>query len=212
MIDIIPGILEKDFDKALDKINLVRGIVNWLQIDILDNTLIPNTTFREFGAFREIAKEFNLEAHLMVADPAKYVAPLAKAGFKRLIAQVEGDTVREFIEAARLHEGVEVGVAIDAPTKLEVIEPYLEIVDSALVMMYPMGFSGQTFQPAQLVKIKAIKSAYKDLPIEVDGGIDKDTAPLCIGAGATRLVSTSFLFWKNADRIAQAIEELRSNS
>ena len=154
MIDVIPGILEKDFDTALEKINKVRGIASWLQIDILDSTLIPNTTFNNFAAYTAVARDFKLEAHLMVNDPAKYVEPLAKAGFSRLIAQVEGDTVREFIEAARRHEGLEVGVAIDAPTKIEVIEPYLETVDCALVMMYKMGFSGQTFQPSQLVKIK----------------------------------------------------------
>ena len=211
MIEIIPGILEKTFEAARAKLNKVRSLANWVQIDILDNTLIKNTTFNDFAPYRDYTQQFNFEAHLMVTNPTHYVKPLADAGFRRVIAQVEGTGIREFIEEAHLHDDLEVGLAIDAPSDLELIEPFLAKVDCALVMMYRMGFSGQTFQKEQLEKIVKIKEMYPELPIEVDGGIDDQTAPLVIEAGATRLVSTSFLFWKNADRIPGAIEELKAN-
>jgi len=89
------------------------------------------------------------------------------------------------------------------------IEPYLAEIDCVLVMMYKAGASGQTFQPSHIPKIRKIHEEYRQLPIEVDGGISKETASLVISAGARRLVSTSYLFWKNADRIAEAIEELK---
>jgi len=210
-IEILPGILEKDFDKILEKFNLVKDLVSWIHIDVLDNTLIPNETFNNWDRYREISSKINLEAHLMVSDPAKYVQSMVSSGFKRLIAHSEGDTVRDFIQKARVC-GVEVGVSIDGPSKFELIEPYLDEVDCVLVMMYKAGKSGQKFQPEQLEKIKKIKKEHPHLPVEVDGGTDDKTASLSIKAGATRLISTSFLFWENKDRIGEAIEELRSNS
>jgi len=85
----------------------------------------------------------------------------------------------------------------------------LESVDTVLVMTISSGFSGTPFLPQVLPKIRKIHEEYPNLPIEVDGGIGKETAPLVIENGATRLVSTSYLFWKNKDRIAEAIEELK---
>lgn len=211
MIDVIPGMLEKDFAEVLRKYNLVKKLVDWVHIDILDNTLIANETFNDFDRYKEISGKVNLEAHLMVSDPARYVQPLVDAGFKRLIAQIEGDTVREFIHEARI-AGVEVGVAIDGLTSYEQLEPYLDQVDCVLVMMYRMGFSGQKFQPEQLEKIRKIKKDHPDLPVEVDGGTDDKSAPQSVKAGATRLASTSYLFWKNEGRIKEAIEKLKKSA
>ncbi len=209
MIEVIPGILEKNFDTIREKIELIKDYVQWVQIDILDNTLIKNDTYNNFAAFRVFANQIKLEAHLMVKHPAKYIQPLKTNGFDRLIAHVEAESIRDFIGQGRL-EAVEIGVALDGPSKLELVEPYLGEVDCVLLMMYKAGFSGQTFDSSNLAKVRKIHEEYQDLPIEVDGGIDKNTAPLVIENGATRLVSTSYLFWKNAHRIKEAIEELKS--
>ena len=210
MIEVIPGILEKNFDNVRRNIELVQNLVDWIHIDVLDNTLINNDTYNKWEAFKIFNGVVKLEAHLMVNDPKKYVEPMVKNGFDRLIAHVEADTVRDFIHVARMHN-VEVGVALDGPSALELVEPYLGEVDCVIIMMYKAGASGQTFQREQLLKIKKIHEEYKELPIEVDGGISKDTAPLVVENGATRLVSTSYLFWKNKERIAEAIEELKNS-
>ena len=208
MIEIIPGILEKNFDEIRRKINQVVGLVDWVEIDVLDGTMYQNDTYNNWLAFAEFKNQVGLAAHLMVADPAKYVEQLVVNGFKRLIADVEGDTTREFIAACRMHH-VEVGVALNGPSSLQLVEPFLESVDTVLVMTISSGFSGTPFLPQVLPKIRKIHEKYPNLPIEVDGGIGKETAPLVIENGATRLVSTSYLFWKNKDRIAEAIEELK---
>lgn len=209
MTEVLPGILEKDFDKIKRNIDLVKDFVEWIHIDVLDNTLIPNNTYNNWEAFKIYNGQVKFEAHLMVSDPKKYVEPLVRNGFDRLVAHVEGDSVRDFIHECRIHQ-VEVGVALDGPSPLELVEPYLGEIDCVTIMMYKSGASGQTFQREQLTKIKKISEEYKELPIEVDGGIDKSTAILVIENGATRLVSTSYLFWKNRERIEEAIEEIRT--
>ncbi|MBI5449069.1 hypothetical protein HY948_02005 [Candidatus Gottesmanbacteria bacterium] len=208
MIDVIPGILEKDFAEIERRVGLVTPYVSWVQIDIADNTLVPNETFLDFEKFRIYPEKVSFEGHLMVADPEKYIRPLANAGFKRLIAHVESHDPRRFLDEAT-YESVEVGIAIDGPTELDVVEPFLESVDVVLVMTIEAGFSGQVLMPETLEKIKKIHEHFPDLVIEVDGGINDKTAKLVKDAGATRLVSTSYLF-RDPAHIASAIESLKN--
>lgn len=208
MVEVIPGILEKEFAKIKERVGLVSGLVDWVQIDIADGTLVQNTTFLEFNTFRGLEKKLSLEGHLMVASPEKYIRPLVDAGFRRLIAHVEAADPRLFLEQAQ-YESVEVGLAIDGGTEIEQIEPFLEAVDVVLVMTVEAGFSGAPFLPETVEKIKIIHQNLPDLPIEVDGGMNDHTARMVKEAGATRLVSTSYLF-KDPSRIAEAIERLRT--
>lgn len=208
MVDVIPGILEKDFAEIERRVKLVAPYVSWVQIDVADNTLVPNETLVKFDQFDQLAKLVQLEAHLMVAEPEKYIRPLADSGFKRLIAHVEAHDPRRFLDEAK-YESVEVGMAIDGPTELEVIEPFLDSIDVVLVMTIEAGFSGQQLMPETLEKIKTIRRNFPDLPIAVDGGINEATARLVRDAGATRLVSTSYLF-RDPEHIAEAIEKLKA--
>jgi len=207
MIDVIPGILEKEWPRIEEKINLVKGYSEWVQIDVADNTLVPNETMLKFDQFVQF-DHLSFEAHLMVSHPEKYMKPLADAGFRRVIAHVECQDPREFLKQAEFEE-VEVGLAIDGATELEVIEPFLEEIDVVLVMTIEAGFSGQELMMETIEKIKTIHQNYPDLPIEVDGGINDKTAKVVKDAGATRLVSTSFLF-KDPSGIAHAIEQLKN--
>ena len=206
MVEIIPGILEKEWEMIEERLRLVTGLVDWVQIGFADNTMVPNTTFLDFGKFAQFDKLVKLEAHLMVASPEKYIKSLADAGFKRLIAHVEAHDTRIFLDQVK-YEDVEVGIAIDAPTEFEVVEPFLEEVDFVEVMTAEAGFSGSAFLPECVEKIKSIHSYLPDLPIEVSGGISDKTMRLVVEAGATRLVSNSFLF-KNPANIKEAIKQL----
>ena len=156
MVEVIPGILDKTFDEIEKKLALVEGKVEWVEIDILDNTLYPNVTYNShWNVFEAWRHRINLGAHLMVSDPAKYVAELVKNGFKRLIADVAGDSVRDFINICRTDQ-VEVGVALDGAVALDEVEPYLDEVDTVLVMTINSGVSGTPFLPSSLPKIKKI--------------------------------------------------------
>jgi ribulose-phosphate 3-epimerase len=208
MTDIIPGILEKEWPMIENRLNLVLGIAQTVQIDIADNTLVPNETLLDFTNFMRYSDKFALEAHLMVVNPSKYIKPLADAGFKRLIAHVESQDPREFLKFAE-YEDVEVGLALDGATEIEQVEPFLEEIDVLLIMTIEAGFSGQPFMVETVEKIKTIHQNFPDLPIEVDGGINAETAKIVVDAGASRLVSTSFLY-KDPANIAATIEKLKT--
>ena len=224
MIDVIPGILEKEWEMIEERIRLVAGLADWVQIDFADNTMVPNTTFLDFSRF-SLLPQFpqparhpyaqalaggspQLEAHLMVANPEKYIKAAADAGFKRLIAHVEAHDPRIFLDAVT-YEHAEVGIAVDGPTEFELVEPFLEEVDVVLVMTSEAGFSTGTFLPECIEKIKSIHTYLPDLPIEVSGGITDKTARLVKEAGATRLVSSSYLF-RDPAAIAAAIQRLKT--
>lgn len=212
MAEIIAGILEKDLAAIERKLALVTPYASWVQIDVMDNTLVPNETFHDIEKLAPIVRRYaaagiGFEAHLMVAKPETYVKPLAEAGFTRIIAQVECDEPREFLAEARSFD-VEVGLALDGDTDIDAVEPMLDEVDCLLVMTIDMGASGKDFRPETLSKVKDIRRNLPDLPIEVDGGINPETAKLAAEAGATRILSTSYIV-RDPGHVADAFEELR---
>ena len=208
MIEIIPGIQEDNFSKIEEKIRLVEPYVNWVQIDVTDKTLTDNESFRDPRPFKKLKTKLNFEVHMMFADPLAAVENWVKAGFGRLIAHVEIRDPQEFIDKVKAL-GVEVGLALDGPTELAKISPFLSQIDQVTIMMYKAGRSGQKFQEENLEKIRFIHQKFPNLSIEVDGGINAETAKLVKKAGAERLISTSFLFWQNRDNIKEAIKLLK---
>lgn len=213
MIDIIPGILEKNIIEIERKITLVAPYVDWVQIDVGDNTLFPCDTVRDAAKLAPVIAKFarsgkRFEAHLMVQKPIDYLKPFVELGCSRIIAHVESDDLRDFLADSRTQE-VEVGVALDADTPFEQLEPFLEEVDFVLVMTGEAGASCNMFQPETVEKIKTIHRNLPDLPIEVDVGITPETAKIVKDAGATRIVTTSYIFQNELD-IAQRIEMLKN--
>jgi ribulose-phosphate 3-epimerase len=206
MAEVIPAILENDFAEIGKKIKLIEKLVKWVQIDFADNTLVPNSTDWDIANFSSI-KSVNLEAHLMVKDPLRYVEKFAQAGFKRFFAHVEGDFVEEFIEKC-LQMGVEVGLAIDGPTDFEKIHKYLDDIDVVLVMAIEAGFSGRPFREDTLLKIKKIRDVDFEIPIAVDGAMSYENAVKVVTAGANRINSNSYIF-KEKD-VSIPIAKLRS--
>src|SRR3989344_6150608 len=206
MVEVIPAILEKDFSEIEKKIRLVENLVEWVQIDVADGLLVPNDTKTDPTLFKNLKTKLNLEAHLMVKEPAKMVAAFADSGFKRIYAHIEAEGIDDFM-AEGYKKNIEVGLAIDGPTPYEKIAPYLDNIDAVLIMAIKAGFSGQPYMPATEDKIKKIKEAFFDLPICVDGAMTAENAAKVVKAGATRVNSNSYLF--NAQNIAKAIESIR---
>ncbi len=193
MIQVIPAILEKDFLEIEKKIHLVEGLVNYVQIDLCDETLVQSSTFSDPLPFKSLQTKINLELHLMVKDPLRYVERFADAGFKRFYAHVEGDFVEDYIaECYKL--GLEVGLAIDGPTPLEKMLPYIDNIDCLLVMAIEAGESGRPYREETADRIKRLREFDFEIPIAVDGAMDDINAKKVILAGATRINSNSFIF------------------
>ena len=209
MVDIIPAILEQNFSEIEKKIRLVEGLVSWVQIDIADGELVNNTTFLDPEPFAKLKTPLNLELHLMVKDPLRFLERFAKNGFKRFFAHVEGDYVEEYIEKCYAL-GVEVGLAIDGPTEFEKIHKYLDNLDCVLVMAIEAGESGRPFRLDTLEKIKKIREVDLEIPIAVDGAMNEENARKVIEAGATRINSNSYIF--NTENVKEKISILRSLS
>ncbi len=207
MVEIIPAILENNFSEIEKKIRSVESLVEWAQIDLLDGTLMPNSTFADPAPFATLKTPVKLELHLMVKDPLRYLARFANAGFKRFFAHVEGDYVDDYIiECNRL--GVEVGLAIDGATQFEKIHKYIINLDVVLVMAIDAGFSGRPFREDTIEKIKKIRNLDFEIPIAVDGAMDDVNAKKVIAAGATRINSNSYIF--GGYDVKMAIEKLKN--
>lgn len=197
-MDVIPGIAEADPKELARKIALVLPYVDWIQLDIADETLIASRTFADFTALENILKPLqtlgkHAEAHLLVADPVQLIKSVSQAGFARVTAQVECHDPREFLAEARTFE-MEVGLAIGADTEIDVIEPLLEELDYVLVMTGELDSTKHIFQPETVEKIKTIHRNLPDLPIVAEVGMTPETVKLVRDAGATRVVVGSYLF------------------
>lgn len=194
MFEVIPspGTEDKDWPSLERKIELVKPFTKTIHIDILDGIYAPNTTLLDPNPFKKYTGDIFFEVHLMVDEPINYIEQFAQAGFRRFIGQVERmGSQEEFLKIGRQYG--EVGLALDRQTGVEEIRPSFEGLDTLLVMTIQTGFSGQTFIPELLDKVRVLREKC-NLPIEVDGGINDETIIIARNSGATRFVATSFLF------------------
>jgi len=194
MFEIIPGILEKDWEAIAKKIEIVKPFAKAIHIDILDGKLFPNTTFLDPVPFKKYSADIFFELHMMVEEPIQYLKSFADAGFKRFIGHIEQmPNQAEFVAKAK---GLgEVGLAVDGPTPLENIKVPFFNLDNVLIMTIKAGFSRQVFSPEHLKKAQTLRQAQgQSLAIEIDGGINDQTILLAKAAGANRFVSTSSIF------------------
>lgn len=197
MYEIIPGILEKDWEEIDRRITLVLPFAKTIHIDIVDGKFAPNTSFLDPAPFKKYSSQVLFELHMMVEEPINYLKPFADAGFKRFLGHVEKmSDPAEFVAAAQLLG--EVGLAIDHDSHFETLHISPEDLDVVLFMTIRAGFSGQAFMPEDLKKVTALRSA-STIPIEVDGGISDQTIVTAKDAGTTRFITTSFLFRENPE-------------
>jgi ribulose-phosphate 3-epimerase len=198
MLEIIPAILEKDWQNIERKINLVKSFAKTIQIDLIDGKFLPQQTFLDPKPFAKSCWDYFMELHLMVENPLDYIKPFADVGFKRFIAHVEAlpglEDQENFIKQGKLFG--EVGLAIDKSTDISSVKVPLSSLDCLLIMLVKAGSSGQTFDVNVLEKIKQLK-ARTQIPIEVDGGINLESATKAKESGATRFSVNSFLFKAN---------------
>lgn len=204
---IAPSILSADFGKLNEEIASVEQDVDWLHLDLMDYHFVPNLTF---GApiIRCIKSKLFLDAHLMVEYPENYLQELAEIGVGSVTVHQEA-SVHLHRLVAQIHQlGMKAGVAINPGTAVESLVAILPDLDMVLVMSVNPGFGGQKFIENALEKIKWLKKTRPQLLVQVDGGINAETAKLCRKAGADVLVAGSYIF--KAKNRAEAIASLKS--
>ncbi|MBU1240951.1 ribulose-phosphate 3-epimerase [Myxococcota bacterium] len=211
-VTIAPSVLSADFLRLEQEVNEVRG-VEYLHVDVMDGHYVPNITFGPKIVKHLASLGIPLDVHLMIEKPERYLEDFIAAGAHFLTVHPEASVhLHRTIHAIR-ELGARPGVALNPSTPPEAIEFVLADVDLVLVMTVNPGFGGQKFIHGQLAKIARLRAMIDALPgrkpiLEVDGGIDPETAPLAVRAGAEMLVAGSAVF-SRPDRQA-AIRAIRA--
>lgn len=212
-ITISPSLLSCDFGRISDEVTRVEQAgADWLHVDVMDAHFVPNLTIGP-PVVKAIhgAASVPLDVHLMITEPARYAADFAKAGAHVLTFHIEvapsAAKAREVIRAFR-DEGVEkVGVSLNPDTPAESVGDILGDVDLVLVMSVFPGFGGQKFMADVLPKTRWIRDQGFEGHVEMDGGVDLQTLPRCVEAGADVLVAGSAIF--GAPDMTERIRDFR---
>lgn len=210
MIYVSPSILSADFANLERDIKRIEdGGADWVHVDVMDGHFVPNITIGVpvVASIRKVTK-LPLDVHLMIENPEKYVEPFVKAGADILTFHYEcGTDIKKTIDLIKSF-GIKVGLSIKPKTTPDVVFQYLKDLDLLLVMTVEPGFGGQKFMQDCADKIPVIKEkAPENLIIQVDGGINAETARICTLYGANSLVAGNYIY-KSAD-IKSAIKSLR---
>lgn len=213
MVKIAPSILSADFAKlGAEVLDVEKGGADLIHVDVMDGHFVPNITIGPLivEAIRPVTK-LPLDVHLMIEDPDQYIEAFAKAGADYITVHVEA--TRHLHRTLHLIKsfGVKAGVVLNPATPVETIQHIIADIDMVLLMSVNPGFGGQKFIPEVLPKIKRVKELAAEkgaaIEIEIDGGVNPETAKLCIEAGATILVAGSAVY--NQEDRKKAIELIR---
>ena len=200
MTIVSPSLLAADFlhlDSDIEMIN--RSEAEWLHLDVMDGVFVPNISFG-FPVLEAVAKKCTkaLDVHLMIVHPEQYIKQTAKLGAMMMNVHYEActhlhRTIQEIHDA-----GMKAGVTLNPSTPVCVLEDIIKDVDMVLLMSVNPGFGGQTFIENTIDKVKRLRQLIEEKGskalIEVDGGVQSETAPRLVAAGVDVLVSGSYVF------------------
>lgn len=215
MVLVAPSILAANFANLADEIRKVEAAgADWIHCDIMDGHFVDNISFGP--AMVDLVHKLTrlpLDVHLMIEHPDHYVPRFVQAGANSITVHVESESKHDVPKTLRQirESGCRVGLTLNPATAFAEVEPFLDQIDMLLVMTVHPGFGGQPFRADQMKKVKCAadwnKSRGEGIDIEVDGGINPETARVSIAHGANVLVAGTSIF--HAKDYAKAIRELR---
>ncbi len=195
---VIPAVNAADRSEAERQLQIVSGFAHWAHLDVVDGRFAPNVTWGSPEEFKKLKTEnlkldmLNFEIHLMVRNPEEAAAAWVKIA-DRIIVHVEAMEDRRAILKAAEGSGTEVMLAVEPKTPNAKLEPHLSSFKFFQVLAVPPGRAGQRFDPNAVDRIKFLRARAPDAIIEVDGGINPDTAGICRDAGAHIFVASSYI-------------------
>ncbi len=211
-IKVAPSILSADFAKLGEEIKKVEPYSDMLHVDVMDGHFVPNLCLGPviIESIKPVTK-LPIEAHLMIENPEKYIDDYVKAGADIITVHAEACKDLKAVLKQIKDAGVIPAVSINPPTPVSAIKDVLEDVGMVLVMSVNPGFSGQSFMPEVLPKVKELRQIIDEkklnVDIAIDGGVKDDTGKLAKEAGANILSAASFIF--KSDDVEQAIKKLK---
>jgi len=206
---VAPSMLSADFLNLAKDIEMVnKSEADWFHLDVMDGVFVPNISFG-FPIIEKIRKIANkpLDIHLMIVDPDRYLERFIKSGAFLLSVHYEACIhLHRTIHA--IHDlGAKAGVVLNPHTSVNLLENIIKDVDLVLIMSVNPGHAGQQFMPEVLPKLARLKEIFKG-DIAIDGGINAQTAPLAVTAGARVLITASYLF--GADNFSDVVKRLKT--
>jgi ribulose-phosphate 3-epimerase len=210
LVEIIPAIIAKSYEEFEARIKKVEPYTSRVHLDIMDGKFVPNETIGGYEELDTFVKKFpktklRFEVHLMVNEPEKIIDAWLETPVDKYL--IHWESTDEDLTGLIKSKGHTFGEVINPETTVDEIAGWIQKFDLIQIMTVHPGSYGAKFLPEMAEKIRAIHEKYPNLPIQVDGGVTPQTAPLVVGAGVTLLACGSFI--QTSEDAGKAIEQLR---